>query len=604
MQFVKKYWAEIIVFGAMFSVLLLCALPNWTWLDTDCDGAHYTYASKYLYPSHKTSAPLFLLLGRLFLFIPYGTDAWRMGLISVLASTVAAVFIYLAIRQKTQNRFFGLLGALVYGSSALVISQSTIIETYALVTMFSVMAYYFSLRKNWFAVALCLGAGGAVHHLIGITMLVLFIAHKGFRKWKYIGTMAAFLIFYIYVPLTNRPPYMWAPPSGSIGGFLRNFWSDNVSTAIMLIGGLAIWDFPKRIVDMLGQIGVSFTLGLIPLVAGLWDRKFWKEPLFWLFVIPIIYYCSDLSPQTSVYLFPSIAFGSILVGVGLKKLVDLWDSSKLMLWKAYAIAILPVLVLVSSVGMLGFNASYFDIGRSLDPDMSAMKFYNEELSKIPDGEIFVAQQGWEWAMTFVYNKYEGRSIIPICVGTLGSLTYQKQLRETYGVNVIDFPDESISDRPTEISKYIIANNDDVYTTIPTTPRTYGAMVIPVKDNGQPIQNYWAFPLEKPWLYVDDAGMPWILQDEVYKPVLTQSPKSITGGELDMHWQFKPSNPYDIMTGAIEVEQWVWINFSNYTILTMTMMALVGAIPCYVFYMLVIKKKKFRLFRKAVPNGKV
>ena len=570
MQFIKKYWPELLVFGAIFAILMVDLLPNFTWADTNCDGPHYTYAAKYLYPSHKTSAPLFLLLGHLFLYIPYGTEAWRMGLISVLATTIASIFIYLAIREKTQHRFFSLLGTLVYGGSALVISQSTIIETYALVTMFAVMAYYFSLRKNWFAVALCLGAGGAVHHLIGITIAVLFIAHKEFRKWKYLGTMAAFLIFYIYVPLTNRPPYMWAPPSGSIGSFLRNFWSDNVSTAMMLIGGLSIWDFPKRILDMLGQIGVSFTLGLIPLLAALWSRKFWKEPLFWLVIIPIGYYCTNLAPQTSVYLMPSIAFGSILVGVGLKKLQALWDSSKLVLWKAYAIAILPVLVLVSSVGMMGFNGWYFDIGHHLDPNMSAMQFYNQELPKVPDGEILVAQQGWEWAMVFVYNKNEGHNIIPVCVGTLPSLIYQKQLTETYGINVMDFPDVAIGDRPTVIAKYVIENNANTWTTVPTTPETYGAAIVPAKAN------------------VDK---------------LTMSPKSVTDGSMDMQWQFKPSNPYDIMTGSIEVRQWVWLVFSNYSVLTMTMMALVGAVPCWGLYMKFIKKKKFQLFRKEVPSGK-
>lgn len=570
MQLVKKYWPELLVFGAIFGTLLVLNLPNFTWVNTDCDGPHYTYAAKYLYPSHKTSAPLFLLLGHLFLWIPYGTEAWRMGLISVLATTVASIFIYLAIREKTQYRFFGLLGALMYGGSALVISQSIIIETYALVTMFAVMAYYFSLRKNWFAVALCLGAGGAVHHLIGITMLVLFIAHKGFRKWKYIGAMAAFLIFYIYVPLTNRPPYMWAPPSGSIGVFLKNFWSDNVSTAIMLIGGLSIWDLPKRIFDMLGQIGVSFTLGLIPLVAALWNRKFWREPLFWMFILPIVYYSVDLAPQTSVYLMPSIAFGSILVGVGLKKLQSLWDNARLVVWKAYAIAVLPVLVLVSSVGMMGYNANYFDIGRVLDKNLSATQFYNNELTKIPDGQILVAQQGWEWAMVFVYNKEEGRNIIPVCVGTLPSLTYQKQLTETYGINVIDFPDIAIGDRPTVIAKYVIENNANTWTTVPTTPETYGAEIVPAKVN------------------VDK---------------LTMSPKSITDGSMDMQWQFKPSNPYDIMTGSIEVKQWVWLVFSNYSVLTMTMMALVGAIPCWIFYMVFIRKKKFHLSRKEVPSGK-
>jgi hypothetical protein len=479
-----------------------------------------------------------------------------------------------------------LLGTLVYGGSALVISQSIIIETYALVTMFGVMAYYFSLRKNWFAVALCLGAGGAVHHLIGITIAVLFIAHKEFRKWKYLGTMAAFLIFYIYVPLTNRPPYMWEQPAANIGQWFKNFFVDNMGTAIMLIGGLSIWDVPKRILDMLGQIGVSFTLGLIPLVAALWNRKLWKEPLFWLVILPIGYYCTNLAPQTSVYLMPSIAFGAILVGVGLKKLQGLWGSSKLVLWKAYAIAVLPVLVLVSSVGMMGYNANYFDIGRTLDKNLSATQFYEQELSKIPDGQILLTQQGWEWTMVFLYNKEEGRNIIPACTGMLPSVVYRDML-QAQGVNVVDYPDENMSTRPTLIGESIFRLNDNVWSTISTDPATYGATVIPVKQNGSFVAEV---SYNKGYYYEGKA-------------LLMMSPKSITDGTMDMQWQFKPSNPYDIMTGSIEVKQWIWIVFSNYSVLTMTMMALVGAVPCWIFYMKFMKKKKFQLFRKEVPNGK-
>lgn len=283
---------------------------------------------------------------------------------------------------------------------------------------------------------------------------------------------------------------------------------------------------------------------------------------------------------------PSIAFGSILVGMGLKKLQGLWDSSKLVLWKAYAIAILPVLVLVSSVGMMGYNASYFDIGRSLDPNLSATQFYEQELPKIPDGQILLTQQGWEWTMVFLYNKEEGRNIIPACTGMLPSVVYRDML-QAQGVNVVDYPDENMSTRPTLIGESIFRLNDNVWSTISTDPATYGATVIPVKQNGSFVTEV---AYDKGYYYKGKA-------------LLMMSPKSITDGTMDMQWQFKPSNPYDIMTGSIEVKQWIWIVFSNYSVLTMTMMALVGAVPCWIIYMKFIKKKKFQLFRKEVPNGK-
>ena len=104
MQFIKKYWPEIIVVGIIFANLLNCLAPDLTWMNTDSDGPHYILSAKYMQVAHNTSAPLYLLLGRLFLFIPIGTDAWRMGLISVLATTGGATFVYLIVRRLVADR--------------------------------------------------------------------------------------------------------------------------------------------------------------------------------------------------------------------------------------------------------------------------------------------------------------------------------------------------------------------------------------------------------------------------------------------------------------------------------------------------------------------
>lgn len=539
MRVAKKFWPEALVFGGIFTVFLMLCATDLVWINTDADGPHYIYSAKYLYPAHKTSAPLFLLLGHVFLWIPYGTDAWRMAMISVLASTGAAVFIYLCIRHLTGSRGYGLIGSLIWGASALVISQSTIVETYALVTMFGVGAYYFSLKKRWVLTALMLGAGGAVHHLIGIPLLVILIANRGeFFKWRYIGIMASFLLFYLYIPLTNREPYMWFGESLS-----TNFFVDNLSTAMMLIGGLAIWDIPKRILDTLGLVGVSLGLALIPIMwwvikgrAGKWYR----EPLLWLFILPIVYYAVDLAPQTWVYALPSIAFGAIIAGMALPRMRSYWR---------YAVA-------VGAVGLLAFNINYLDVGRTLDPELSARQYYDNELPKVPDGEILLTQQGWEWAIVYLYNKEEGRDILPVCAGTLPSLDYQRQL-DKWGIYYEVNQGDPLRVKSTNIALSIIDGNENVWTTLPTTPRTYGAEIVPAKEN---------------------------------KAGLVNIPQTVADGSMDMQWRWVPSNPYDIITGAIEVEEWMWIVFSNYTVLTFTMMGTIGAVPVWFAYMIWKGKK--------------
>jgi len=558
-DFLREYWIELLVFGAIFTVFIIDCIPDYTWINTDCDGPHYTYSAQYLYPAHKTSAPLFLLLGHLMVSLPIGMEAWRFALLSVFASTITCMFIYLIVKSKTSNKWFAIAGALVFGSSALVISQSTIIETYALVTMFGVLAYYFSEKKKWIWTAVTLGAGGAVHHLIGIPIIVLLIAHKELRSWKCLGIMASFLLFYLYIPITNRPPYMWQSANSNLGS---SFLSDNLSTLMMLWGGLSIWEFPKRILDTIGLLGVSLGLALVPIVIMM---KQWKSKLFWLFVLPIIYYAVNLAPQTYVYMMQSIAFGAIIAGIGLQKIGKKYAGKILYSGKT---RFATGAVIVASVIMLGYNCNYFDVGRTLDKDLSAREFYNNELSKVPDGQILLAQQGWEWAMVYPYNKNEGRDIIPICTGTLASKQYQDTL-ESWGVK-FDVPEEKVT--LVELQNYIIVsiieNNENVWTTLPTDVKTYGAEIVPVYGN----------------------------EDK-----LDQTPQSIIDGSMDMKWRFDISNPYDIITGAIEVDEWVYIIFSNYSIATFVMMGMIGGVPCWIGWMLIVKKKKWS-FKKLVGRS--
>ena len=533
-KFFKEYWAEVLVIGVVGGVLLLCTLPDYTWMNTDSDGIHYVYSAEYLFPSHKTSAPLFLLLGRLFLFIPYGTEAWRIGLMSVIASTGSAIFIYLAIRHHLSGmtavkmKLYALIGVVIFGGSALVISQSTIVETYALITMFCVGAYYFSLKQRWWLCSIMLGAGLAVHTLALVVAIVILIAKKDFRCFEYAGVMAAFLLFYLYIPITtaiNNPPDMWGNTT------LKTFAIDNLSTTMMLLGGLSYLDFPKRLLDTIGILGVSLGLSIVPITIML---KKWKSLLFWLFVMPIFFFATNLAMQTYVYLMPSIAFGAILASIGLSRMKVAW---------VYAVGIV-------AIGLLIFNANYFDLGRTLDPELSASKFYNEELAKVPDGQILMPQYGWEWASIYPYNHREGRNIIPVSMDTLVSPVYQQQLRER-GIKFGDIFEDNILLRQTYIAKTIVEMNENVWTTVTTNPKTYGSEVVLAKDN---------------------------LQSLVKLPT-----------ETIAQWHFKPSNPYDYITGAIEVEEWNFITWSRKNMLVVISLGIYGY--GFIWFLLRMRKKR-------------
>lgn len=556
-NWIKKYKWELLTFGVISLVLLIDQSPDITWINTDSDGVHYIYAAKYFYPAHKSSAPLYLLLSHVFLWIPFATEAWRMALISVLSGIMGSILIYLSIihltAKKELSRWFGITGALVYGSSALAISQNTIVETYPLVTTLSVAMFYFAIKSKWKLSALMIGMAGAIHPISLMAALPLLIKYKPLREFKQLAIAGIFTLFYLYIPITNRAPYMWNAPNGT---GVMGFVNDTLSTAIMLTGGLSIWAFPKRVIDTILQLGLSFNIGIV--ILGIWiaRTKWYKEVLSWLILLPIMYYASDLAPQTYVYMQPSIAFGAITIGLGLSKIGLKYNGDWL---PKLNTRITTYSVIGFSLIMLGYNANYFDIGRTLDPNLSARKFYNEELPKVPDGQILLAQQGWEWAMIYPYNENERKNIIPVNPGSLASVKYQDILH-SWGIK-FDLPDKKLNliELQDFIVNQILIQNPNVWITYPTNPRTYGAEILPYVGN---------------------------------EAKLNITPRSIAPLNSEMQWSWKPYNPYDITTGAIEVEKWTMIIFSNYSVLTFAMLGSIGFVISWIGYMIVVKRKKW------------
>lgn len=542
MRYLKKYWLEILVFGIVLAVFLIDAAPGMTWIDTNSDGVHLTFASKYLYPAHKGSAPLYLLLGHLILNIPFGTEFWRMVLISVFGSFGGAILIYLIIRHHlkniSHNRLYALLGVVLFSGSALVLSQTVIAKYYSLVTFFGLLAYYLVLKEKWKSSVAAIGAGIATHPIIVFTAIPLLIFNfKQYWNWKRALVIVPLLMFYLYVPIVahlNNPPNMW----GNLTP--RSQILDTISTASMLSGTLAIYDFPKRVLDTIGLLGLSLGFGLIVIILYLVNTKrWWRNQLFWMFALPIIYFSSDLAPQTYVYLFPTIAFGSIIAAIYLSQ------NKK---W-------LSIVTAIIAVGLFAYNANYFDIGRTLDKNLSANNFYHNELPKIPDGEMLMPQYGWEWAMIYSYNKNEHRNIIPIAVDTVVSTAYRNALAN----DGVKFADVGVADKnnllqkQNELARSIVELNDDVWTTMSTTPETYGSKV--VKTNG-------------------DTSL------------VVKIPPQPPG-----EWHFKPSNPYNMITGAIEIKEWNFITMSNQNMFYVSIIALGGAVFVFSFASLFRKKRE-------------
>ena len=85
------------------------------------------------------------------------------------------------------------------------------------------------------------------------------------------------------------------------------------------------------------------------------------------------------------------------------------------------------------------------------------------------------------------------------------------------------------DRQWEIALSIAQNNAGVWLVKDTNPRTYGAEVVPAQGNEYLLTR-------------------WI------------------GHQVKPEWRWRPSNPYDFITGALEVSDWKFVLKSNRNIL--------------------------------------
>ena len=340
-----------------FAYLAFMAAPDVTWINTDSDAGTYLWSTKNLGLSHPTGAPLYNIVGH---FLTLGTDdiatrAYILSLLSAFTSALTAMILWLETRKFIAPAIFLAVG--------LVVSQSTIIETYGPITLTMVLLYYWR-DKRWLFLVAGIAAIG-LHHLAGLALLPLVVYR---RKWSDLLLLTGAL-WYSYFWLAVRPAEVfWAHSP-----FMKYFFSQN-----FLLGGLdPSEDGWLRIQDFTLMFfgGLGITALLLPKV---------KDKLLWILIAgPFLYYATNLAPQTYVYAMPGFAF--IAIAVSKIKMGRMWRQA------------LAVQVAV----LLLFNLGHYDIGRNLDPSPTSARAYLQDLENLPKGSVVYAnRRSWETVLSW------------------------------------------------------------------------------------------------------------------------------------------------------------------------------------------------------------
>jgi tetratricopeptide (TPR) repeat protein len=209
------------------------------------DAPELATAAYLLGPAHSPGYPLYVLLGKLFMFLPLGTPAFRMTFLSISILVVAFLFMVLLLdkikrvhgsnqleEEGINNLVSILFSSLVVFLCPMMLRQSLSPEVFALHTLFTVLILYFvfdATEKTWTIACFMVGLSIGHQHLTILLIPAFLWAYREVcrekRQWAFGLTFALVgLSVYLFLPLRAalQPLANWGNPN-NIDRFMIDF---------------------------------------------------------------------------------------------------------------------------------------------------------------------------------------------------------------------------------------------------------------------------------------------------------------------------------------------------------------------------------------------
>ncbi len=264
----------------------------------DQDSGELVAAAHVLGIAHPTGYPLWVLLGRVFDFLPVGgTSAYRVALLSAVVSAAAGgILAALAIRLA-RDVAAGALAGVAFGLWFPVWSQAVRAEVYGLTALLAALALAAAIRWDadrstralaWLALAV---GFVSMHHRTAMlalapALLVAALLTRPRRTRWYLAAAGLFLApfaFYLCLPIraAARPPVNWTDPVT-----WDRFWDHVLATqytgyAFSHTAGQMVDLFERLLPELLVPSGAWATvlvLIALPLAAWGWWQWFRRRP--------------------------------------------------------------------------------------------------------------------------------------------------------------------------------------------------------------------------------------------------------------------------------------------------------------------------------------
>ena len=166
---------------------------------------------------HPSGYPTYMMLTKLFTYLPVGDVAYRVNLASAAYAAVAVFLVYLVALRLSGRVVAAAIGALAFGASQTFWSQATLAEVYTLNALFIasvllVLLLWRDTRRDRYLLAAAFLMGlSLTHHLTsGLLLpagaLFVFVVDRGKLRDRrlvlgWAGLFAVRLLTYLYLPI-------------------------------------------------------------------------------------------------------------------------------------------------------------------------------------------------------------------------------------------------------------------------------------------------------------------------------------------------------------------------------------------------------------------
>jgi hypothetical protein len=444
------------IFIAICALVLLAVYgvtlaPSVTWSHYGADGGDLVTAVARGSIPHPPGAPTYLLLGELFIRLPWGEPAWRLNLMSAVCAAGAAGLTTAAVQGSggaeerrsrgatcipqpaIHNPQSAICAGLCLGLAPLFWSQALIAEVYAPAAFFAALVMALSILEGpaW-ALGLSWGLGLGVHPtLLFLAPLVAWKAwgerNERMRRLATACLPALLGCGILYGPVLvarDGVPSPWGDVSTFDG------WWKLVSAELYrgYLFALPLADWPQRLLAWAGLLARQFTpVGAA--VAGLGLVRLWRiqRPLALAsalaFAAVSIYAIGYNTADSLVYLAPALPLAALWLGMGLSQAADWLDC-----WLprgAWALLLLPLLQALLFWGQM-------DVSK----DEVAKDWAAQVLQQSPPRAVLITEQdNYTFTLWYVHDVLGGRpDVVVIDTDMWGQEHYRRMTAGALGID--------------------------------------------------------------------------------------------------------------------------------------------------------------------------